>query len=481
MAENGESLLISIATVFRNMNGTNQEAGKEGGMTLLGMAPERGRWVLIALGLGINLALGSIYAWSAFIDPLVSHFMALGEPVSPGAALLPFSLFLVAFAVAMPLSGRFIESRGPRQVVLLGGLLTGAGWLLASVAPTPLSLALSFGVVGGTGVGITYGVPVTLAARWFPDRRGTALGLTLLGFGISALVTGSIASLLLGMYGIVPAFRIFGMAFLLIIPLLALPLSLPPAGWKPGGWEPAPAAGQVAARECTRGEMVRTPAFYGLWVSFFIACAAGLMAVSIAIPVGTEAVGLKSGVASFLVAVFAIANGGGRPLFGALTDRLNPRGTAMLTFGLITLGSLLLWRLPGPATYILAFALLWASQGAWPAIAPASTAAFFGTRDYPRCYGVVYLAYGAGAVAGPMLAGSIRTATGSYLGVFPWVAALAVSGIVISYLLMRPPDTFPVGQTGKPWGASTARERRGMYRGVRFAALRVVNIFMKLH
>ena len=450
-------------------------------MTLLGLAPEKGRWIFIALGLGINLALGSIYAWSAFLEPVVSHFRALGEPVSASGALLPFSLFLAAFAVAMPFAGRFIETHGPRRVTLMGGFLTGMGWLLASFAPTPLILAVAFGGIGGAGVGITYGVPLTLAARWFPDRRGTALGLTLLGFGISALVTGSIAGLLLGMYGVIPTFRIFGVAFLLLIPLLALPLSLPPEGWRPAGWNPPPGfAGPAGPWECTRGEMVRTPAFYGLWFCFFIACAAGLMAVSIAVPVGTEAAGLESGVASFMVAFFALFNGGGRPFFGALTDRLNPRNTAMLSFGLITLGSLLLWRLPTPATYILAFALLWGSQGAWPAIAPTSTAAFFGTRDYPRCYGVVYLAYGAGALAGPMFAGSIRTATGSYLGVFPWIAALAVSGIVIAYWFMRPPENPAGRQTGDTWGISSVLGKSGMVRRLRFAFLWIFGILAKV-
>ncbi|MDD1667163.1 MAG: MFS transporter, partial [Methanomicrobiales archaeon] len=349
------------------MNGEPEQTGREG-LTLLGMAPERGRWVLIALGLAINLALGSIYAWSVFLGPLAAHFTAAGEPVGPGGALLPFSLFLAAFAVAMPLSGSSIETLGPRRMTVLGGILTGMGWILASIAPTPVSLALAFGVIGGIGVGIAYGVPLTLAARWFPDRRGTALGLTLLGFGISALLTGALAAVLLDRYGVMPTFRIFGMAFLVLIPLLAIPLRLPPTGWRPAGWAPPPGpAIRCGSGECTRAEMVRTPAFYGLWISFFIACAAGLMAVSIAVPVGIEAIGLESGAASLLVAFFALANGGGRPLFGALTDRLNPRNTAMLSFGLITAGSLLLWRIPGPGTYVLAFALLWGSQGAWPA------------------------------------------------------------------------------------------------------------------
>ncbi|HMK15892.1 MAG TPA: MFS transporter, partial [Methanomicrobiales archaeon] len=240
------------------MNGEQEQSGREG-MTLLGMAPVRGRWILIALGLAINLALGSIYAWSAFIGPVTAHFRAIGEPVSATGALLPFSLFLATFAVAMPLSGRFIGTLGPRRMTIIGGILTGTGWLLASFAPSPAALALAFGLVGGTGVGITYGVPVTLAARWFPDRRGMALGLTLLGFGISALLTGSVAGLLLGLYGLIHTFRIFGMAFLLLIPLLALPLSLPPPGWTPAGWTPpAGMAGPAVYRECSRGEMVRT-------------------------------------------------------------------------------------------------------------------------------------------------------------------------------------------------------------------------------
>jgi OFA family oxalate/formate antiporter-like MFS transporter len=413
------------------------------GITLFGKAPEQGRWILIGLGLCINLALGSIYSWSVFVDPLTTHYGALGQTVSVSEVLLPYSIFLVAFALTMPLAGRYLDMYGPRRIAFLGGCLTGLGWLLASLSPSPLHLALAFGGIGGTGVGIVYGVPLTLAARWFPDHRGTALGLTLLGFGASALVTGGLAGFLLSHFGVATTFRIFGLGLLLLLPVLALPLSLPPPGWKPAGWVPYPDRVCTAPLvECTREEMVRTPTFYGLWICFFLACSAGLMAISIALPVGTEVVGLESGLATLLLSVFSICNGGGRPLFGVLTDRLNPRNTAMLSFGLISIASYLLWRAPSLPTYILSFALLWGSIGAWPAIAPTSTAAFFGTRDYPRCYGVVYLAYGAGALIGPLLAGSIRTTTGSYLGVFPYVAVLAVLGIGIAFWLMRPPASM---------------------------------------
>jgi len=184
--------------------------------------------------------------------------------------------------------------------------------------------------------------------------------------------------------------------------------------------------------------MLKSSSFYGLWACYFIGSLAGLMAISIAKPVGTD-VGIEAGLATFLVGFFAIFNGVGRPVFGALTDKLTPRNTATVSFILIALASLLMWQIPIAPVYILAFAVLWGCLGGWLAIAPTTTGSYFGTRDYPRCYGVVFLAYGAGAIAGPQLAGFIKTSTGSYIGVFPYVLALAVVGIVIAFTLMKPP------------------------------------------
>ena len=118
----------------------------------------------------------------------------------------------------------------------------------------------------------------------------------------------------------------------------------------------------------------------------------------------------------------------------------------MSTFVLIAAASLLMWQVPTVPVYILAFAILWGCLGGWLAIAPTATASYFGTCDYPRCYGVVFLAYGAGAIAGPQLAGFIRTATGSYLGVFPYVLVLALAGLVIAWFLLRPPVGKAAGQ-----------------------------------
>jgi OFA family oxalate/formate antiporter-like MFS transporter len=409
-------------------------------MKVFGMEAEKGRWVLVLLGMVINLCLGSIYSWSVFVTPLTNYFVNnLGQSVTANDVLLPFSVFLAFFAIAMPLTGRFIETLGPRKVTIIGGILTGLGWLLASTVTSVPMLYLVYGVIGGVGVGVAYGVPVAVAARWFPDRRGLAVGLALLGFGFSAFFTANVAGWLIGAYGVMPTFRIFGVAFLVLIVLLALPLTFPPKDWKPADWTPpAPKPGEAVC-EMNRSQMLGTTAFYGLWVCYFIGCLAGLMAIGIAKPVGTEVVHIDSALATILVGFFAIFNGGGRPVFGSLTDRLNPRNTALISFVLIAAGSVLMWQVPTVPVYVIAFALLWGCLGGWLAIAPTGCASYFGTCDYPRCYGVLFLAYGAGAIAGPQLAGFIRTSSGSYLGVFPYVVILAAIGFIVAFAFVKAP------------------------------------------
>jgi len=405
--------------------------------------PPGGRWLFVLLGTIIMLCLGSVYSWSVFVNPLTKHFTEIGQTVTASDVLLPFSIFLAVFSVAMVFSGKYIERFGPRKMAMAGGIICGLGWLLASTAGSVQMLYPTYGVIGGLGVGIAYGCPVAVSARWFPDRRGLAVGLTVLGFGFSAFFTANIATYLIGAFDVMSTFRFFGIAFIIIIALCSLPLTFPPAGYKPPGWTPpAPKPGAHVTCDFKREQMIKTPAFIGLWLCYFIGCIAGLMAIGISKPVGTEVVQIETGLASFLVGFFAIFNGGGRPIFGTLTDKITPKNSAIVSFVLIGLASLLMWQMAGPGTdalYIVSFAILWMCLGGWLAIAPTATASFFGTADYPRNYGVIFLAYGAGAIVGPQLAGAIKTASGSYMGVFPYVAILAVIGIIIAIVLLKPP------------------------------------------
>ncbi len=409
---------------------------------ILGMAPESGRWLLVLIGMTIQLCLGAIYAFSVFKGPLAKYFASLGEKPSDTAMLIPYIVFLAVFGLSMPLAGKPMEKYGPKVIAAIGGVLVGLGWFLASFATSPILLALLYGVVGGLGVGLAYGCPIAVSTRWFPDRRGLAVGLTVLGFGFSAFLTGKLADYLMANQGgVMPTFKILGVVFLVVTVALAMLLKFPPKGWTPAGWTAPGAKGGAPAApkpEFERGQMLKTGAFWGLWACYTIGTLAGLMAIGIAKPVGTD-LGIASATATTLVGIFAVCNGLGRPVFGALTDKLGVRNTALLSYVLIGGASIFLWQAWSQTAYIVAFIVLWACLGGWLALAPAATASFFGTKDYARNYGVMFTAYGAGAIIGSLLAGQMKDIFGSYINVFPIVAGLAALGIVISLLLIKPP------------------------------------------
>jgi MFS family permease len=420
---------------------------------ILGMPAESGRWILVIVGTIIELCLGSVYAYSVLSVPLKKIFT---DPVSAGGfgltvsaieMQLPYIVSLACFAFTMPLVGKYIESMGPRKVGMIGGVIVGLGWILASFATSPISLAVLYGAVAGVGVGIAYGCPITTTARWFPDKRGLAVGLTLFGFGFAAFVTGKIADVLTASVGIFTTFQILGVAFLILLVALSTFLVFPPAGWCPRGWKPPAAVAGAAKSEFTREEMMKTKTFIGLWVCYTIGALAGLMAIGVAKPAGMEVAGnagmeaVAAGVLmTNLILPFAICNAGGRPLCGTLTDKLTPPRAAILSYVLIIAASLLVYLNPTSVNmYAISFSILWLCLGGWLAIAPATTANYFGTKDYARNYGLVYTAYGVGAIIGNLMAGAAKDLLGGYVNVFPYVAGLSVLGIIVAIVLLKPP------------------------------------------
>jgi MFS family permease len=342
----------------------------------------------------------------------------------------------------MPFAGRPLDRYGPRLLTIAGGVIVGIGWILGSMATSMGMLAITYGLIGGAGVGIVYNCPIGVAGRWFPDRRGLAVGATVLGFGLSPLITAPLARQWIQAFGPLTTFGYLGGIFLVLIVLLALPLRFPPEGWKPQDWEPG-RGGVPQHRDLSRSEMVRTRSFWGLWICYVIGTLAGLMAIGISSSVGQEVFLLSAGTAASFTGVFAIFNGGGRPLFGYFVDRIAPQRTAILSFLIIFLAAcaLALGAAPGAiVVYVVGFSALWLCLGGWLAIAPACTGAFCGTKFYGPNYGLVFTAYGAGAVLGNLLAGRMRDLLGSYTAVFMPVAVLAVAGMIIAYFTLKPPE-----------------------------------------
>ncbi|HPW72617.1 MAG: OFA family MFS transporter [Methanothrix sp.] len=417
---------------------------------IFGMPPESGRWILVVVGILIQLCLGAIYAYGVIRVPLQNHFTdVLGLQVTAMDMTWPFIVFLLLFALTMPLAGPYIQKMGPKKVCTVGGALVGIGWIAASFSSSPLILAVLYGIIGGVGVGIAYGCPIAVSAQWFPDKRGLAVGLTVLGFGFSAALIAPISDLLVADYGgVMSALKIFGIAFFIITVVLSQMLKVPPAGWCPAGWTaPAPKPGATATVDFMRSEMQRNPSFYGLWLCYTIGSLAGLTAIGIAKPVGLE-VAAGAGMAAVaagalmtsLTLPFALCNGLGRPIFGTLTDKLTPRNTAMVTYVLIIIACLLLYtNYTSVLMYTIAFALLWGCLGGWLAIAPTATASYFGMKDYAKNYGLVFTAYGIGAVIGGIVSAQAKDIMGGYQPFFLIVAGLAVLGIIVAFVLMKPP------------------------------------------
>lgn len=393
------------------------------------------RYVYPPIGLVINLMLGTIYSWSVFRKPLESFF---GWTALESG--LPFTIFLLAFALFMSLGGRLMEILGPRKTSMVGGTLVGLGWFLTSLVadmPNPLTFTLIFyGLIAGAGVGIAYGVPISVSSKWIPERRGLAVGVTLLGFGLSPLITAPLANHLISMIGLMGTFAYLGIAFGALLIMLSIPLRFPPEGWTPPSTSAQAAKTRVLA-ELTPGQMTRTLTFYGLWLSYALGTLGGFAAISLAAKYGQEIVKLTPELAAAATAVFAIFNGAGRPAFGYFCDKLGIRKTALISFTVIFAAALSATQAHNLPLYLISFALLWLAFGGWLAIAPAGTSTFFGLKHLGTNYGIIFTAYGAGALMGPTLASYLYTMTGSYSPAFLTIALLAIIGMTISAVTFR--------------------------------------------
>lgn len=400
-------------------------------VTVLGLPAAQGRWFLIPLGMIVLLCLGSVYSWSIFRTPLENE---LG--ISATQSLLPYTFVLVFYAALMPIAGFYIPRIGTRTTTAIGGVVVGLGYILSSFATQISTLVFTYGVIAGTGVGIAYGVPMVVASRWFPDKKGLAVGLTIVGFGLSPLITAPLANQLIAAYSVRPTLRILGIAFTAIILVIATTMKLPPKGWHP---QPQAAASPLIAASTYPPNLFKSRSFYGLWICYGIGTLVGLSAIGISRQVGEEIIAINPTVAASSVSLFAVFNGVSRPLFGWLSDRFKPHYVAILSYTLILIACLLMINAGTGqvATYLIAFCLFWFCLGGWLAMAPTITLRFFKPEQYAQNYGIVFTAYGVGALVGTLVTGRIRDLFGSYSYVFYPMALLAIVGVFIACVMLK--------------------------------------------
>jgi MFS transporter, OFA family, oxalate/formate antiporter len=401
-------------------------------LTLFGRPADQGRWLLIPLGMGILLCLGTVYSWSIFRKPLEGEFN-----IGATESLLPYTVALVFYAALMPIAGFYIPRMGTRTVTAIGGTIVGLGYILSSFATQIGMMTLTYGVIAGTGVGITYGVPMAVVARWFPDQKGLAVGLTIIGFGLSPLITAPLVNHLIAAYTVRPTLRILGIAFVVIILAIATTLKLPPKDWSPKRLLATQSTTTPAPTYAAR--LLKSRSFYGLWICYTIGALIGLSAIGISSPVGEEIINIDPGLAASSVALFALFNGVSRPLFGWLCDRFKPHYIAIASYALILIACVLMVnvREGQVATYLVAFCLFWFCLGGWLAMAPTTTLRFFNPDQYAQNYGIVFTAYGVGALLGTLATGQIRDWFGSYTYAFYPMALLAMVGIGVASIMLK--------------------------------------------
>ncbi|MFO7675321.1 MAG: OFA family MFS transporter [bacterium] len=408
------------------------------------------RRLIVVGAILVQICLGAIYAWSVFRKPLEAE---LG--ISPTQASLPFSVVLIAFALATVAGGRLQDRLGPRVVVIAGGVLLAAGMLLASLARGIEVLVLSYGVISGVGIGFAYVCPIACGVKCYPDKRGLISGVSVAGFGAGAffvaplaqgLISGTPYNLIganlfpLPQLGVWQTLRWLGVAYLALVVIGGLLLRNPPAGYCPPGWTPPqPMPGTAPRTDYTSGRMLGTWQFWVIWLMYFAGCAAGLMMIGQTSPIAQELARFDGATAAVGVSVLAIFNTLGRIFWGRVSDSIGRARALFLMYLINAVAVFGYFLIPAaPVVFWFGIALVGATFGGYLAIYPAINADYYGTKYAGVNYGLIFTAYGVGGLASNIFAPRVRELTGNYNFAFILTGVLCIAAAAVSFFL-RPP------------------------------------------
>ncbi len=451
------------------------------------MSTETGnnRWKILAGALIVQIVLGTVYAFSVFVKPLQMEF-----GWDRTTTQLAFSFALVTFAITMIPAGRLQDRIGPRKVASIGGILLGLSFLLGSVLVSesrPWTLYLTYGIIGGAGIGFAYVCPIASAMKWFPDKKGLVTGLSVAGFGAGALFFAGPASTLLLSPGLggetiglsqvlhialgiskgsgfgigwQTFFILHGVTSAILVIAGASLLSNPPAGWQPPGWKTH--SSQIKPAVDTEWkEMLNTPLCCMLWLTFIFGATSGLMAIGQWKPLMGNILHGKTFAPEWMgtfgrfvepVGILAIFNALGRIFWGKVSDFIDRPRAMMIMFLFQGMAFMMLVSVESHLAVFLASAWVGLNFGGNFALFPSATADYFGTKNIGMNYGWVFTAYGVAGILGPVVGGVLYDATGAYVMAFLFAGILcfiaAGCSVVVWSLArsqtQRKPEAIPV-------------------------------------
>lgn len=393
--------------------------------------------MIAAAGVLLQVALGAVYAWSVFRAPLVKQF---GWTISEVTLTFTIAIFALGFAAFF--AGLWLNKSGPRIVAMTGGALYGSGVFLASFTGHNIYwLYLTYGLIGGIGLGFGYIVPVAVLVKWFPERRGLITGIAVGGFGAGALITAPVATRLIASVGVLTTFAYLGIAYLIVTVAAGFFMQNPPAGWKPDGWSPsATQAAQRSSTDYTLGQALRTWQWWVLWGLLFLNTSAGISIISQEAPMFQELTKVSAIAAAGMVGIVSIGNAVGRVFWAWVSDLLTRRTTFVIMYAL---QAILFWIFPSLHSVAIVttvtFVILMCYGGGFGTM-PAFAADYFGSKNVGPIYGLMLTAWGFASAFGPILVAHMRQVTGQYGGALHIIAVALLLSIVLP-LAVRPPQS----------------------------------------
>jgi len=392
------------------------------------------RWWRLFGAILMTLALGTLYAWSVFVAPLEHEF---GWKRAQTSAV--FTLAAVMFAASLLLAGRLQDRFGPFWISLTGSILITLSFFLFSYTSSLYFLYFFYGVLGGVGTGFGYGTVVPVMAKWFPDRTGLAIGLALAGFGSGSAIFGSFANLVLfPRFGWRASCVILSGMFLVMTMTAAFLLKNPVVRQHQTGTNSVLSTA-TTRHQYTPIEVLRTPAFYLLWLGFGLGSTAGLMVISQLIPFANSQGIASATLATLGLVVGAFGNVSGRVLSGWLSDILGRLNTlrVVLAISCVAMPALYWVGAHLTALYVLIY-FVYFSYGAQASVIPSTVADFWGTRYAGTNYGSLFTAWGFAGILGPTIGGVLFDKYRNYGVAFYTAAALAVVALICALIARRP-------------------------------------------
>lgn len=397
---------------------------------------QKKRWLILIASCFVTLCIGSLYAWSAFASPMGVYLSQCAGHEIASLAIV----FTIANAVGpiTMISGGFINDKlGPKGILLVGGLLFGAGMICSGFARSVGMLIVTYGLGVGLGVGMIYGVTVSNTVKFFPDKGGFAGGMITACYGASSILIPPIANALAEAYHVTTAFKAIGIVMMVIICASAFVIKPCPSDFQVAG--AAKKAAAAAGKDYTAREMLKQSDCYLMLLTLTCGAFAGMMVISQASQIAQNMMGMTQAAAAVVVSVIALFNALGRLASGSLSDKIGATGTLRITFVASLIASVVLFfcKEGSAVLFYVCLAVIGFSFGSIMGIYPGFTAQRFGRKNNSVNYGIMFIGFALAGILGPMVMNAILGATGRYQPAFLASAALAVVGEILILLLRR--------------------------------------------